>query len=109
MMQGLAVLLFFGLGAGAGAVHFRLLARDADLLVRGGPVAAVLAARFGRFALTLLVLVLAAKLAGWPALLAAAAGFGLARPVMLRRLGAVSAGAAADAGAAPEPKRGGGA
>ena len=112
MTGALPILLFLGLGAGAGAVHFRLLAHDARLLVGGGPVAAALAVRLGRFVLTLLVLVLAAKVAGWPALLAAAAGFGLARPVMLRRLGRVAGRATtADAGAGPgpEPKPGGGA
>lgn len=95
MKTALLLAAFLMLGAAVGAVHFRLLARDADLLVRGGSVGAALGVRLGRFALTIAALVLAARIGGWPALLATALGFALVRPVMVRRLGAVPVRAAA--------------
>ncbi|RDE05603.1 ATP synthase subunit I [Sphingomonas aracearum] len=81
------VLLFFALGALAGAVHFAALARDADLLVRGGSALAVIGLRLGRMLLTVAMLVVAAR-QGWPALVAASIGTLVARQLVLRRLGA---------------------
>ena len=85
-MIALWLFLFALLGAGAGAVHFAALARDADLLVRGGSVLAAIGLRLGRAALTVAVLLLAA-LKGWPMLLAAFAGLMAARQMMIARLG----------------------
>jgi len=85
-MTALWIALFALLGAGAGAVHFAALARDADLLVRGGSPLAAIGLRLGRMALTIAVLLLAA-LKGWPILLAAFAGLMAMRQVMIARLG----------------------
>jgi hypothetical protein len=78
--------LFLLVGALAGAVHFTLLARDAEALPAGGGAPRVILLRLGRFALSIAVLVMAA-LAGSAALLAAAAGHLAARQWALRRFG----------------------
>ncbi|MBY8826538.1 N-ATPase subunit AtpR [Hephaestia mangrovi] len=80
------LLLFALLGGGAGAGHFAALGRSVDVLVRGGPPLASIALLLGRVTLTGGVLALAA-LNGWPALLAAFAGFLAARQAMMRRAG----------------------
>jgi F1F0 ATPase subunit 2 len=77
--------LFALLGAGAGAVHFAAIARDADLLVRGGSPLAAVGLRLGRMVLTVAVLLLA-TINGWPMLLAALAGLMAMRQVMIRQL-----------------------
>ena len=67
-------------------MHFAAIARDADLLVRGGSPLAAVGLRLGRMALTVAVLLLAA-LKGWPILLAAVAGLMVMRQMMIARLG----------------------
>lgn len=88
-MTGPLLLLFALLGGAAGTVHFVAVSRDADLLVRGGPALAAAGLRVGRLLLTIAVLIAAAR-QGWPMLLAAAAGFMVARQIVLRRLGRVA-------------------
>lgn len=88
-MKLLADALFLLLGAMAGGVHFAAISRDADALVRGGPALATAGRWLGRMLLTAAVLAMAA-LQGWPALLAATAGFLAARQVVVRRLGRAS-------------------
>lgn len=83
------ILLFALLGAGAGAAHFTAIARDADLLVRGGSPFVALGLRVGRLLLTIAVLAAAAR-HGWPVLLAATAGFMAMRQIVLRRFGTVA-------------------
>jgi F1F0 ATPase subunit 2 len=80
------IMLFVLIGAGAGAVHFVTIARDAELLTHGGSAPLVLASRLGRMLLTVAVLVVAAR-HGWPVLLGATAGFMVARQFVLHRLG----------------------
>lgn len=84
----IAILLFLTLGVVAGAVHFVALARDTDLLVRGGSPTLAMALRLARIALIVVVLVLATR-QGWPTLLAAALGFAVARTLVIRRIGGV--------------------
>lgn len=86
----IAILLFLTLGVVAGAVHFVALARDTDLLVRGGLPVLAMVLRLGRIVLTAMVLVLATR-QGWPTLLAAAIGFAIARTLVIRRIGGVAA------------------
>ncbi len=85
-MTGLPAYLFLPLGLLAGGVHFAALSWDADLLTQGGSAIAVAGLRLGRMILTIVLLV-AAALQGWPALLATAGGFLGARQVMLYLLG----------------------
>lgn len=79
-------LLFLAAGGAAGTIHFAGLWHETRLFATGGPLLRIGALRFGRTALTIATL-LAAALQGWPALLAAAAGFMAARRIMVRRLG----------------------
>jgi len=79
--------LFAALGGGAGAVHFAAISRDADLLASGGSAWAMLGVRLGRLLLTFSIFTISAR-QGWPALLAAALGFVVARQiVVMHRLG----------------------
>ncbi len=82
------IMLFVLIGAGAGAVHFLAIARDARLLTDGGSALAAWGWRLGRTLLTVTVLVAAAR-HGWPVLLGATGGFMAARQFVLRRLGSV--------------------
>lgn len=86
MSEALQLLFFLALGLGAGAAHMALIAREVAALMQGGSVLAGLGMRLGRFALTIAALAWAAS-RGWPFLLAAALGFGLARLLLLRRAG----------------------
>ncbi len=81
------IMAFVLIGAGAGAVHFLAIAREAGLLTQGGSALAAIGLRVGRILLTVAVLVLASR-HGWPALLGATAGFMVARQLVLHRLGA---------------------
>ncbi len=83
----LLALLFLGCGAVAGAIHFMVIAKDADMLVAGGSAARIAGLRLGRLVLTVALLALAA-LQGVTMLLAATGGFMAARQIVLRRLGA---------------------
>lgn len=83
-VSAVTIILFTGLGAGAGAVHFLAIGRDADLLVRGGRALAAVGLRAGRMLLTIGLLVVAAR-QGWPMLLGALLGFMAARHTVLRR------------------------
>jgi len=85
-MTALVALLFLVLGAVAGAAHFAAIAKDADLLVWGGPVVRSIGIRLGRLLLTAAILVLAAR-HGWIDLLTATIGFMAARHHAIRRLG----------------------
>ncbi len=85
-MTALAALLFLILGAIAGTAHFIAIAKDADLLVHGGPVIRSIGLRLGRLALTVAILVLAAR-HGWIDLLSASIGFMAARHYVMRRTG----------------------
>lgn len=85
-MSALTSILFLALGLAAGLGHFSAIAREADDLVRGGPVLRLILLRLGRLAVTILVLVIA-SLQGWPALLAATLGFMAGRQIVLLRLG----------------------
>jgi hypothetical protein len=84
VMTAAFVVFFAALGVAAGAAHFLLLRRTVALWVDGGSARAVLALQLGRLALTILVLALAAR-AGWPALIACAAGVFGGRSLVLRR------------------------
>ena len=81
----LAALGFLALGAAAGACHFVLLRRNVDILAAGGSPLAALGLLAARVALSLAALWLAAR-AGWPALLACAAGLLAARQAVIGRL-----------------------
>lgn len=83
-MTALLLPFAFVAGALAGFAHFSLIARDADLLVRGGSIAAAIGLRLARLLLTTGVLTFSA-LHGWETLLAAALGFVVARQGVLRR------------------------
>jgi hypothetical protein len=87
VMTAALVIVFAAVGVAAGAVHFVLLDRSVALWLGGGSVRAALPLQLGRTALTLSILVLAAR-AGWPALLACAAGVFLGRMLVLRQAGA---------------------
>jgi hypothetical protein len=82
-----AVVLFALLGLLAGVAHFSLLRRNVALWVGGGSSLAAAALPIVRMALTVAVLVLAAR-QGWPALLACALGITCARIALVRRAGA---------------------
>jgi hypothetical protein len=81
----LVPLVFLMLGAVAGAMHFAMIAKDADLLVHGGPVLMAIGLKLARLLLTVTLLGVAA-LQGWPSLLAATIGVLVARQLVLRRL-----------------------
>ncbi len=83
-MTALFLLFSFSAGGLAGITHFSLIAKDADLLVRGGSVAAAAGLRLTRLLMTTGVL-LFSVLHGWQTLLAAALGFLLARQSVLVR------------------------
>lgn len=78
-------MLFLVLGAIAGAVHFTAIAKDADLLVHGGPVIRSIGLKLGRLLFTAAILVLAAR-HGWIDLLTATIGFMTARQLVIHRL-----------------------
>jgi F1F0 ATPase subunit 2 len=86
-MTALAALLFLMLGAIAGAAHFIAIAKDADLLVHGGPVIQSIGLKLSRLVLTVAILVLAAR-HGWIDLLVATIGFMAARQFAIHRRGA---------------------
>jgi hypothetical protein len=79
-------LAFLVLGLSAGAVHFALVARDADVVVRRGALWPILLLRIGRMALIAVLLYLAARSGALP-LLAAAGGVFVARQWALKRFG----------------------
>ena len=85
-MTAVIALMFLILGFLAGALHFTLLRRNADLFVSGGSPLAAIGLQLGRMATTAGVLLIAA-LNGWVSLLAATAGLMAARQVVVRRLG----------------------
>ncbi|WP_454883318.1 ATP synthase subunit I [Sphingomonas oryzagri] len=85
-MTALIALLFLALGAIAGATHFTAIAKDADLLVHGGPVIRAIGLKLGRLLFTATILVLAAR-HGWIDLLTATIGFMAARQYVIHRLG----------------------
>jgi hypothetical protein len=87
-MNALVLCAFLGLGAGAGALHYALLARDAHDLANGGAALPILGRRLGRFALSGALFVLAAG-SGLIALIAAAAGFMALRQWSIARFGTV--------------------
>jgi hypothetical protein len=86
-MTAALVMLFAGIGVALGVAYFGLLGRTLAVWLGGGSTLAVLALQFGRLALTLAVLALAAGV-GWPALLASAAGVFFGRNLVLWRAGA---------------------
>jgi hypothetical protein len=83
-VNAVTIILFTGLGAGAGAVHFLAIGRDADLLVQGGRAWAAAGLRAGRMLLTIGLLVVAGR-QGWPMLLGALLGFMAARQIVMRK------------------------
>lgn len=85
-MSLLAPILFLALGFAVGLGHFAAIAREADHLAHGGTALPAILLRLGRFAATILMLLIASR-QGWPALLAAAVGFMGGRQIILRRFG----------------------
>ena len=79
-------ILFLVLGLAVGLGHFAAIAREADHLAHGGTALSVILFRLGRFANTILMLLIVSR-QGWAALLAAAAGFMGGRQIILRRFG----------------------
>lgn len=79
------VIVFASLGVAAGGMHFVLLGRDAERLVRGGAALSSIGWRLGRLALTVALLVWAATNGAAP-LLAAACGVLVARHLVISRL-----------------------
>ncbi len=84
----LLALVFLALGAAAGAVHFAMIARDAELLIGGGSGSRVAWLRIGRLALSTGVLFLAA-LSGSVPLIAAMIGLMAARQWATSRFGRI--------------------
>jgi N-ATPase, AtpR subunit len=87
MNLGVTIVLFALLGFGAGAIHFALLRRNVSVLAAGGSVPGAVVTALGRFALTVLILVVVAISHGL-AVLWTLAGFVLARSVAVRIIGA---------------------
>jgi hypothetical protein len=81
------LILFAATGVAVGVAHFALLGRTVALWLGGGSAVAALALQLGRLTLTVAMLALAAR-AGWPELLACAAGVFLGRTLVLRQAGA---------------------
>jgi F1F0 ATPase subunit 2 len=87
---GLAGQIVIGLIAGAvvGAFHFTSLSRNTRLFTSGASLKAT-ALQLGRIAAAVGALILLARLLGLAALLSGAAGFLVARPLLLWRFGAL--------------------
>ena len=82
----LVTLLFLALGGLADTAQFVAIWYDARYRIEGGALIAIVSLGVGRLVATVLVLLLAA-FHGWPALLAAVAGFMSGRHIVMHRLG----------------------
>ena len=90
MQAALAAQIVIGLAAGLviGAFHFSLLAWNTRLFAAGAAGKAI-ALQMGRIAVAVAALIALARLLGLVALLCAALGFVVARPLLLWRFGAL--------------------